>query len=162
MEQQPDKNFTSAHLHQSGATQGALPVDHHVLAGKRILVVDDNKINHRLITLITRNWSVQLLFALNGQEAMVLLEKEPVDIVLTDMFMDGMDGLALLEAIRGHAASFHLLPVVLVSASCYTADEINELKEKGFSEVLSRPFTEGQLVHTLRTLLNLPASPQFG
>jgi CheY-like chemotaxis protein len=157
MKQQPDKNLTPASLHQPGPARGALPVDAHVLAGKKILVVDDNKINHRLMTLITRNWAVQLLFALNGQEAMELLEKEPADIVLTDMYMDMMDGLALLEAIRGHAASFHSLPVVLVSASCYTADEINELKEKGFSEVLSRPFTEGQLVHTIQTLLHLPA-----
>ncbi len=155
MVQQPDGNSgsgTPLHHAQVNLSQ----VNHSAFEGKKILIVDDNVINHRLMSLITRNWVSAPLFASSGADALRLLATEQVDIVLTDMYMAGMDGIALLSAIRNHPAA-NRLPVILVSAGRFSGAELAELRKKGFSAILPRPFTEKQLILTLYTALNLPA-----
>lgn len=132
----------------------SLDVSTSVFAGKKILVADDNEVNLRLISIMTRNWDVHLFTAKDGKEAMDILSYEQVDIVLTDMQMAGMTGTELVTAIRQSNDWKHHLPVVLISAHIYTDEEIKQLKQTGFTDVIAKPFNETLLGQKLFAALH--------
>ncbi len=79
-----------------------------------VLVVDDSAIDRRLASgLLERDGGYQILLATCGKDALVALKAQPIDLVLTDLQMDEMDGLELVEAVR---ADFPLTPVILMTA----------------------------------------------
>ena len=81
----------------------------------KILVVDDNAIDRKLMSaLLERNqgWIVET--ANDGEEAMMMLDDHEIDLVVTDLQMPKMDGLALVKNVR---TRFNRVPVVLVTAS---------------------------------------------
>ncbi|NOY80737.1 MAG: sigma-54-dependent Fis family transcriptional regulator [Kiritimatiellaeota bacterium] len=79
----------------------------------RILVVDDESGIRTVLTVILRQGGYEALSAANAEEALELLEQEPVDLVITDLAMGGgMDGLDLLRNVRAR----HDIPVVMITA----------------------------------------------
>jgi CheY-like chemotaxis protein len=78
------------------------------------LVVDDSPHDRLLAgSLVEKNLGWKAVYAGDGSEALVAIERQMPCVVLTDLIMPGMDGLALVEAIRCH---YPLLPVVLMTA----------------------------------------------
>ena len=86
------------------------------LRGRRLLVVDDCEADRVLQARLAARAGLEVLQAASGPEALALLAREPVDAVLTDLNMPGMDGLALTEAIR-RCAPCQALPVVVLSGA---------------------------------------------
>jgi CheY-like chemotaxis protein len=79
-----------------------------------VLVVDDSAMDRHLAGAIVQKMGGWLAsFAGNGAEALVSLEKQRPDVVLTDMLMPEMDGLQLVQAIR---SKYPLVPVILMTA----------------------------------------------
>ena len=79
-----------------------------------VLVVDDSDIQRQLIgNLLLQAGAFDIRFAWDGQDACDYLEKSPADLVLTDLLMPGIDGLALIELLRTRHAD---VPVILVTA----------------------------------------------
>src|SRR5581483_8250139 len=79
-----------------------------------VLVVDDSAVErHRVEKLLHKIADLTVLTAANGKEAIALLGREHLDVVLTDMQMPEMDGLQMVEEIR---AKFPAVPVVLMTA----------------------------------------------
>lgn len=86
----------------------------HASWSARILVVDDSAIDRRLASeLLEKEGGYQIVLATNGKDALQALKSQPIDLVLTDMQMDEMDGLQLVEAVR---ADYPLTPVILMTA----------------------------------------------
>ncbi|RXK87167.1 hybrid sensor histidine kinase/response regulator [Filimonas effusa] len=135
-----------------------LHVDISVFSGKRILVADDNELNLRLLRVMMQHWEVTLLLVKNGREAMQLLEKERVDLVLTDMDMAEMNGSELLAAIR--TSAYAALPVVLSTAYHYTAAEEAELYGAGFTGIIIKPYNESLLAQKLFAALQMTERPK--
>jgi CheY-like chemotaxis protein len=80
----------------------------------RILVVDDSPVDrHRVGGLLEKHSGWKAVHAADGQEALQVLGREPVDAVLTDLRMPGMNGLELVEAVKGQ---FPAVPVILMTA----------------------------------------------
>lgn len=80
----------------------------------RLLVVDDNPVDRRLATaLVERKLGWRVLPAANGREALAIIEKEAPDLVLTDLLMEEMDGLTLVETVRTKNPT---LPIILMTA----------------------------------------------
>ena len=131
-----------------------LPVDISVFNGKRILLADDNELNLKLVGIMTQRWDVTLLLARNGKEALGLLQKEQVDLVVTDMEMAEMNGSELVTAIRN--SSFAGLPVVLSTAYRYNEAETEELYRTGFTGIITKPFNETLLAKKLFAALQSP------
>lgn len=134
---------------------GSLVVDTSVFNGKRILVADDNELNLKLVSIMTRNWEARVSLATNGKEAFDLLLKEGADLVLTDMEMAEMNGKELVTAIR--KSRFANIPVVLSSAYSYDRSEIAALQQAGFTDILAKPFNEMQLAQKLFAALQATA-----
>ena len=104
--------------------------------GRRILVVDDERPMQRILEILLRKLGHEVLCAGNGREALALARRQPVDLVLTDLRMPEMDGLALLEALRAEGQD---VPVILITAYG-TVDSAVRAMKHGASDYIIRPF----------------------
>ncbi len=115
------------------------------LTGRRVLVVDDNPINLKLVALMLQKLGVESETAESGAEAVALADEEAFDAVLMDIEMPGMNG---FEACRQVHAIQPLLPVVALTAHATT--EVADLSvAAGMCGYLAKPIT----MPALRTAL---------
>lgn len=115
----------------------------------RVLVVDDDA----SIRLVVRTAfdDAEVLEAADGREALALLEREPVDVVLLDVMMPGVDGYSVLEALR--ASDFHaLVPVLLVTARNTAVDRVRAWRG-GADGFITKPFDVDDLVDRVRQVV---------
>ena len=117
------------------------------LAGKRVLVVDDNATNRRILALQTAKWGMVVQDTAFPAQAVEMLGTAHYDLAILDMHMPGMDGLELARAIRAQRPG---MPLVLFSSL--------GRKEAGdgeglFNAFLAKPLRQSQLFDTLISLL---------
>jgi signal transduction histidine kinase/DNA-binding response OmpR family regulator len=122
------------------------------LAGKRILVVDDNATNRRILALQTAKWGMVVQDTEFPHIALQMLGKERFDLAILDMHMPGMDGAELAKAIR---SAGHSLPLVLFSSLGR-----KEASDSTFAATLAKPLRQSQLFDTLASLLAHDAAPR--
>jgi signal transduction histidine kinase/DNA-binding response OmpR family regulator len=124
------------------------------LAGRRLLVVDDNATNRRVLALQAAKWGLVPKDASGGEQALRLLDSsERFDAAILDMHMPGMDGLELAQRIRDAG---HTLPLVLFSSLGR-----KEVAAEGlFTATLAKPLRQSQLFDTLVTLFGTEAAPR--
>jgi PAS domain S-box-containing protein len=119
------------------------------LSGKRVLVVDDNATNRRILTLQLHNWGMQTRDTESPVEALKWVENgDPLDLAILDMHMPEMDGVTMARKIRSlrHATS---LPLVLFSSLGRRESDV----EPGFfAAFLGKPIKPSQLFDTLASL----------
>jgi two-component system, sensor histidine kinase and response regulator len=117
------------------------------LAGKRLLVVDDNATNRRVLQLQLERHGCHVRLAQDAAEALDVLTKSPAafDAVLTDRCMPETDGLALAAAIRRAPATLDL-PILLLGSQI---DSRESTAAAGINEVLIKPVRESQLIRAL-------------
>ncbi len=126
--------------------------DAGLLDAKRILVVDDNATNVRILTRQLQMWGIDVTQANSGKEALGLIDGagQPAHIVITDMHMPEMDGVAFSRALKERSA-WHDVPVVLLSSGFMpAADESASL----FAARLLKPARQNQLFETLLRCLS--------
>jgi CheY-like chemotaxis protein len=120
------------------------------LAAKRILVVDDNATNRKIVTRHALSWGMEPVVAELPSEALVLVEAgEPFDVAVLDMMMPEMDGLALAAEIRSRRSEQELPLLLLTSFGRLSQEHSTRL----FSAQLAKPFKASQLYNTLLRLL---------
>ena len=116
------------------------------MKGKRILLVEDNEINRKLITRILTNADYQVAIAENGVESLQLLEEEPngFDIILMDIQMPVMDG---YEATRRIKADDKIkdIPVIALTAHAMKGDE-EKVLDAGCDGYLTKPIKKEDLL----------------
>jgi PAS domain S-box-containing protein len=143
---------------QPGAAAAQRPAGD--LAGVRVLVVDDNETNRRILREQLQSWGCEPLEAASGPEALVLLARQrlPVSLVLMDMQMPGMDGQQTTDALK-QAPGSAALPVVLLSSA--GALRPAEAAERGFAAALVKPVRQSLLHDALVEILDRgrPAQP---
>nr|WP_236048095.1 chemotaxis protein CheB [Actinoplanes ovalisporus] len=120
--------------------------------GARILVVDDNHdMRNYLQRLLAPRWTVGL--ARDGGDALQLARRDPPDLVLSDVMMPGMDGFALLSALRADSVLANV-PVVLVTARAGEEAGIEGLLA-GADDYIVKPFSARELVARIGAQLEL-------
>ncbi len=125
--------------------------------GKTILVVeDDTQLRATLVELL-ESWHYCVKQATNGVEALALLETAdtPIDLVLSDVVMPRLGGIALFKALRQRGLQ---QPVVLLTGHPLTRD-IDELREFGKAAWLTKPPDTVQLAQTIVTALQASGDP---
>ncbi|OIR12362.1 transcriptional regulatory protein ZraR [mine drainage metagenome] len=103
---------------------------------KRILAIDDEPHMRRLLEISLRQAGYQPIVAENGREALDILRKDNVDLVVSDLHMPVMDGLKLLEAMRKENIN---IPLIIVTAQGEVASAVQAMK-LGASDYILRPF----------------------
>jgi signal transduction histidine kinase/DNA-binding response OmpR family regulator/tetratricopeptide (TPR) repeat protein len=127
------------------------------LQGLRLLVVDDNATNRRVLALQTARWGMVPQDCAVPEDALRWVQQgQPFDLAIVDMHMPGMDGLELARALRRAAPK---LPLVLFSSLGRKEAGDNEGL---FNAYLAKPLRQSQLFDTLATLLGSDAAPKKG
>ncbi|MGF2686090.1 ATP-binding protein [Marinobacter sp. DUT-3] len=127
----------------------------------RILAVDDNDANLKLVMTLLKDCQVNAEGASSGFEAISKARKNPFDLVFMDLQMPGMDGVETTARLRAMDSKTHRTPVIALTAHAL-ADEQDRLARQGFDGYLAKPISSHQLVETIReyTGYSSDASPQ--
>ncbi|MGI9173711.1 MAG: response regulator [Rhodothermales bacterium] len=124
-----------------------------VLEGHRALVVDDDVVNQQYLNAQLTEWGMEVALAGDGREALEVLKADQrFDVVLLDLNMPDVDGVALARLIRTSAASRHL-PMVLLSS---TGPQQPSAEQHLFEAVITKPARAKQLRHILMDIIERP------
>jgi CheY-like chemotaxis protein len=123
-----------------------------VVAGKKVLVVDDDVRNIFSLTSMLEDHGMIVRFAENGKQALEQLRKDPnVDVVLMDVMMPEMDGYETTKAIRA-MDQFKALPIIALTAKAMKGDR-EKCITAGASDYITKPVDTDQLLSLLRVWL---------
>jgi CheY-like chemotaxis protein len=123
-----------------------------VLAGKRVLVVDDDYRNLFSLTTVLEQHQMQVLQAENGKDALATLERgQDIDVILMDIMMPEMDGYETTRIIRG-SMGLKKIPILALTAKAMKGDR-EKCIEAGASDYITKPIDVDQLLSLLRVWL---------
>ncbi|WP_111412322.1 HAMP domain-containing sensor histidine kinase [Billgrantia lactosivorans] len=125
----------------------------------RVLVVDDNGINRRLLRELLQRPGLELVEAASGEEALALAESPPFHLVLMDIRMPGMDGIETTQALRRLGGHWATCPIIAVTAHAHDSEH-ERLQAAGMQEVLVKPVDSNRLEAVLHRHVGLAALPQ--
>ena len=121
-----------------------------------ILLVDDETDLLSLLSMRLRAAGYEVITATGGEEALALLRQHPVQLVITDLRMDGMDGLELFNAIH---ASLPALPVIMLTAHGSIPEAVSATRQ-GIFAFLTKPFDGRELLKQVEQAMQLGGVPQ--
>ncbi|MGH3370567.1 MAG: response regulator, partial [Nocardioidaceae bacterium] len=123
-----------------------------LLAGKRVLIVDDDVRNVFALTSVLERQGMAVLFAENGKDGIAVLKQNPdVDLVLMDIMMPEMDGYETTAAVR-KIPRFKKLPIIALTAKAMKGDREKSIAA-GASDYITKPVDVDQLVSLMRVWL---------
>jgi DNA-binding response OmpR family regulator len=114
----------------------------------RVLLIDDDKRLHELLTTYLEQNGFTVVGAPDGQRGLAELEAEPFDVVLLDVMMPGLDGLEVCRRIRAKSR----VPILMLTAKGDETDRVVGL-ELGADDYIAKPFGPRELVARLRAVL---------
>ena len=128
------------------------PIDLSLLVNKKVLIVDDNKINLKVASRLLKDYNIKTEEVDSGFECINrILQKEEYDLILLDDMMPKMSGVETLKKLK-EISDFHTPTIAL------TANAISGMKEKylkeGFDDYLSKPIDRKELNRVIRKFLN--------
>ena len=119
----------------------------------RVLVVDDIVSNVKLLEARLTAEYFEILTAYSGREALDIIARERIDVVLLDVMMPGMDGFEVCRHIKQNDKTAHL-PVIMVTALDQPSDKVHGL-EAGADDFLTKPVDDIALVTRVKNLARL-------
>ncbi|GAA3568387.1 hypothetical protein GCM10022395_17950 [Snuella lapsa] len=122
-------------------------------AGIKILIVDDEPINRRVLENHLTVAGYDVVEACSGKEALDLLEQEDFNLILLDIMMPNMSGYEVCERIRTKYLTSEL-PIVLLTAKNRVSDLVTGFNV-GANDYLTKPFAKNELLSRIKTHLNL-------
>lgn len=115
----------------------------------RILAVDDNEANLKLVMTLLKDCRLDAESASSGFEALTKARQSPFDLVFMDLQMPGMDGVETTARIRALDSGSHQTPIIALTAHAL-ADEQEKLAKQGFDGYMPKPISSAQLVELVR------------
>ena len=127
-----------------------------LLRGVKVLVVDDNRTNRRILEGMLRHWEMKPTTVESGEEALSQLASarlagEPFALVLTDMHMPNMDGFTLIERIR-QRPELATATIMMLTSAGHRGDALR-CKELGVSAYLLKPIRQSELREAIARVL---------
>ena len=126
-----------------------------------ILICDDERDIRRALSVYLQSAGYTTLEAENGEQALELISGGGISLVLLDIMMPGLDGMAVMTRLR----EFSNLPVILLSAKSEDTDKILGL-DLGADDYVTKPFNPVELISRIRSQLRryttLGCAPDFG
>lgn len=123
------------------------------LAGKKILIVDDNPTNISLLQQTLQHENLSIFTAFNGVEAIDVAKKNIPDLILLDVMMPEMGGFEACQQLKALETTRHI-PIIFITAKTERED-IEEGFKVGGEEYITKPFKIEELVSRIRTYLLL-------
>ncbi len=163
VESQPGKGSTvwfTARLEKSPIGAHTAPTRHADLGGLRVLVVDDNETNRKILHEQVISWGMMNGMAEDGQSALKMLRAaaergEPYDLAILDLDMPEMDGMELARRIKADPAIASARLILLTSLGF--RGEAEQARRAGLSAYLTKPVRQSQLYDAIVTVMSHPA-----
>ena len=119
----------------------------------RLILVVDDEIPVREFVCRYLSWKgFRIVEAADGNDALEMVQNSPVDLVLSDLCMPGMDGISLIRALK---PLYPELKVVVMSGYIAGEETIEELQGMGVLEVLEKPFLPEELLAAVQSALEV-------
>ena len=118
------------------------------MAGKRVLVVDDDVKTVELVKLYLNRDGYRVLTAYDGIEALRLAREGRPDLIVLDLMLPGMNGLEVCRTLRKESD----VPIIMLTAMTTDQDKLNGL-ELGADDYMTKPFSPRELAARVRTVL---------
>lgn len=112
---------------------------------KKILIVEDDITIHDLISEILKNEQYNILNAYSGTEALMITEKEKLDLILLDLMLPGLDGEEIIKRVKG-------IPIIVISAKTAIEDKVKVLLD-GANDYITKPFASEELLARIKVQL---------
>jgi adenylate cyclase len=125
----------------------------HSTASGRILIVEDTPSNIQTLTAILKEQGYQISAAINGRQALEVLERVRPDLILLDVMMPEMDGFETCTRLKA-SAQWHDIPIIFLTAKTDTADIVRGF-ELGAVDYVSKPFNAHELLARVNTHLSI-------
>ncbi len=116
----------------------------------RILVADDDKNTRKLMQIVLGNAGYEVSLACDGEEALEVLDREHIDLILLDIMMPKMDGYQFMEELRSINEE---IPVLMVSAKQLPQDRIKGFR-LGIDDYMTKPVDEEELLLRIQNLFH--------
>ncbi|OHD69603.1 MAG: hypothetical protein A2W19_00940 [Spirochaetes bacterium RBG_16_49_21] len=116
-----------------------------------LLAVDDDLINMKVLENICRSAGYNLLTAATGPEALTLIERNQIDLVLLDLMLPGMSGYEVCQRIRGMGKDRYV-PVIILTARDHLGDLVQGF-ETGANDYITKPFRRRELLSRIENQL---------
>ena len=151
-------NDTDQRLQKSGL------VSFSQFSGARLLLVEDNDINREFATELLRSEGIEVDEAVNGKDAIALVQEKNYDAVLMDVQMPEMDGLEASRRIRALPDAsgknrYSSLPIIAMTALAMAQDAENS-RAAGMNDHITKPILPERLMEVLGKWVRLPADRQ--
>ncbi len=109
----------------------------------KLIFCEDDALVQKMIRVMLRDTGHQISFASDGLAGLALIERERPDVVFSDVWMPGMNGLELCAALRARPALAHI-PIVLITASVQREELANGFRH-GATAIIKKPFSPAEL-----------------
>lgn len=119
---------------------------------KNILIVEDNIEIHNLIKEILEQENYKTLNSYSGTEALTLIEKENVDLILLDLMLPGLNGEEIVKRVKN-------IPIIVISAKISQEDKVNVLLD-GANDYITKPFNVEELLARVKVQLRIKDNKQ--
>jgi len=122
--------------------------------GLRALVVEDNLINQRLISILLHEYNMKVSTASDGEEGVRMCENQEFDVVFMDIDMPVKNGIMATKEIKERMSHTRKMPIIALTALAMEGDRENILQE-GLDDYLAKPLTRAKLEYVLEKHLQV-------
>jgi len=122
---------------------------------QKIMVVDDEILNRKLIEAMLKPQGYQVILAVDGEDCLVKAEADPPDLILMDIMMPNLNGFEVVTRLKTKE-NLALIPIVMVTALQDVGDRVKAL-EVGADDFLTKPVDRMELRARVRSLLKVKA-----
>lgn len=149
--------FEKASSIKPKATQVKYELSDKLLAGKKILLADDDDHNLLLAEMMLKEWEADFMLVKDGKEALEALKKHSFDMALLDINMPHKSGVQVVKALKSSAKGVNNnIPFVALTANAIKSDLIAFMKA-GFDSYIIKPIKEAELYNILCNILKINA-----
>lgn len=114
---------------------------------KSILIVEDDIDIHNLIMEVLQKENFKVFNAYSGTEALLVLEKENVDLILLDLMLPGKNGEEIIKRVKG-------TPIIVISAKIALEEKVGALLD-GANDYITKPFNKEELIARIKVQLRI-------
>jgi len=118
---------------------------------KRILVVEDQEDNRRIVRDLLTSAGYEMIEAVTGEEGVALAETQRPDLILMDIQLPGLDGYEATRRIKANPA-LRQIPIIAVTSYALSGDDVKAL-EAGCDAYVTKPFSPRTLLAKIREYL---------
>jgi PAS domain S-box-containing protein len=122
-----------------------------IAPGCRVLVAEDNQMNRLLVRSVLQGFQVELTEAGDGLEAVTAAQERPFDVILMDLRMPGLDGIAAARKIRTEEGPNMCVPII-----AFSADVTTQLEPCLFDALVAKPLSATALIRALADVMAPP------